>query len=80
MICTVSGLGFSMKARNVLPEGLIIITVPFDLLSGLIENLKDMEWEPYWFNLGRDGFINEVKKRSEGLAKELEQQYAYEEY
>ncbi|MGD9118707.1 MAG: DUF169 domain-containing protein [Dehalococcoidia bacterium] len=71
---TVSGLGYSMKARGVLPDGLLIITVPFDLLSGLIDNLKDMEWEPYWFKLGRDNFIKEVKKRSgeieEALAKD----------
>jgi uncharacterized protein (DUF169 family) len=68
---TVSGLGFSMKARQVLPDGLIIISIPFNLISGLMENLKDMEWEPYWFKLGRDGFVNEVQKRSEELFKEL---------
>jgi uncharacterized protein (DUF169 family) len=75
--CTVSGLGYSMKAREVLPEGLIIVTIPFNLISGLIENLKDMEWEPYWFNLGRDGFVKEVKKRAEELAKKLEQPFSY---
>jgi uncharacterized protein (DUF169 family) len=69
---TVSGLGYSMKARGVLPEGLLIITVPFDLLPGLIDNLKEMEWEPYWFKLGREGFIKEVKKRSGELAQALE--------
>lgn len=69
--CTVSGLGYSMKARGVLPEGLIIITIPFDLLPGLIENLKEMEWEPYWFKLGRDGFVKEVRKRSGELTQEL---------
>jgi uncharacterized protein (DUF169 family) len=69
--CTVSGLGFSMKARQVLPDGLMIISVPFNLISGLIENLREMEWEPYWFKLGRDGFVNEVQKRSEELFKEL---------
>jgi uncharacterized protein (DUF169 family) len=68
---TISGLGFSMKAREVLPDGLIIITVPFNLISGLIENLKEMEWEPYWFRLGRDGFVDEVQKRSGDLIKEL---------
>jgi len=68
---TVSGLGYSMKARGVLPEGLLIITVPFDLLPGLIENLKDMEWEPYWFKLGREGFVKEVKKMSGEMAQEL---------
>jgi hypothetical protein len=68
---TVSGLGYSMKARGVLPEGLLIITVPFDLLPGLIENLKEMEWEPYWFKLGREGFIKEVKRTSRELAQKL---------
>jgi uncharacterized protein (DUF169 family) len=69
--CTISGLGYSMKARQVLPEGLIIITFPFDQIPGLIKNLEDMDWEPYWFNLGRDGFVNEVEKRSRELAKEM---------
>jgi uncharacterized protein (DUF169 family) len=68
---TVSGLGFSMKAREAMPEGLIIITFPFDAISSLIENLNDMEWEPYWFKLGREGFINEVQKREKELIEQL---------
>ncbi len=68
---TVSGLGYSMKARGVLPDGLIIITFPFDTISSLIDNLKEMEWEPYWFRLGREGFIKEVKKRTAELAKKM---------
>ena len=70
---TVSGLGFSMKARGVLPDGLIIITFPFDTIPSLIDNLKEMDWEPYWFKLGREGFVKEVKKRSGELAKKLGQ-------
>jgi uncharacterized protein (DUF169 family) len=76
--CTISGLGYSMKARQVLPEGLIIITFPFNLISGLIENLQDMEWEPYWFNLGRDGFVNEVKRRGDELSKKFSMKLEYE--
>ncbi len=57
----ISGLGFSMKAREVLPSGLVIISVPGDMLSMLIENLNDMEWEPEWYRLGRDGFVKGVK-------------------
>jgi uncharacterized protein (DUF169 family) len=68
---TVSGLGYSMKARRVLPDGLIIITFPFDTISSLLENLKEMEWEPYWFKLGREGFAKEVKKRSVALARKI---------
>jgi hypothetical protein len=64
-----------MKARGVLPEGLIIITFPFDTISSLVENLKEMEWEPYWFKLGREGFVKEVTKRTTELAKKLGQSY-----
>ncbi|MDD5338010.1 MAG: DUF169 domain-containing protein [Dehalococcoidales bacterium] len=72
---TVSGLGFSMKARRALPEGLIIISFPFDTISPLIDNLKEMEWEPYWFKLGREGFIKEVTKRTVEMSKKLKQNY-----
>jgi uncharacterized protein (DUF169 family) len=68
---TVSGLGFSMKARNVLPDGLIIITFPFNAIPSLIDNLNQMEWDPYWFHLGRDGFHTEVRKRSGEIFQKL---------
>jgi uncharacterized protein (DUF169 family) len=68
---TISGLGYSMKARRAMPEGLFIITFPFDTISSLIENLSDMEWEPYWFKLGRDGFIEEVQRREKELTQKL---------
>jgi len=64
---TVTGLGFSMKARQVLPEGLMLITIPFDLIPMLIENLEDMQWEPHWFSLGRDGFIKGVRRLDEEM-------------
>ncbi len=68
---TVSGLGFSMKARGVLPEGLMIISIPADKILPLIDNLSEMEWHPYWFDLGREGFIEEVKSRSMALGREV---------
>jgi uncharacterized protein (DUF169 family) len=68
---TVTGLGYSMKARQVLPDGLILISVPSELVSSLIDNLQEMEWSPYWFNLGRDNFINEVQKRTQELEQKL---------
>lgn len=41
----VTGLGFGMRDRNVLPPGLILITIPFDHLPMIIENLNDMNWD-----------------------------------
>jgi len=68
---TVTGLGFSMKARQVLPEGLMLITIPFDMIPAMIENLQDMEWDPHWFHLGREGFIKGVRELDEKIAAEL---------
>lgn len=69
---SISGLGFSMKARNVLPEGLIIIAVPAPKIKNLLDNLNDMEWDPKWFSLGRDNFINAVKELDASIMSDLE--------
>ena len=42
---TITGLGFGMRDHKVLPPGIILITVPFDLMPMIIENLKDMKWD-----------------------------------
>ena len=69
---SISGMGFSMKARNVLPEGLILISFPWNVIPGLIQDLKDMEWDPEWFRLGRDGFIKAVRQLEVDIQKELQ--------
>lgn len=66
----ISGLGFSMKARRVLPDGLVIISIPSEMLSMMIENLHDMQWEPHWFKLGRDGFVEGVKALEAQLSED----------
>ena len=48
-----------------------MIAVPWNLLPGLVDNLEEMDWEPRWFNLGRDGFINAVKELDENMAKDI---------
>ena len=39
-----TGLGHGMKRRNVFPEGRQVICIPFDLLSSLLQTLRDMPW------------------------------------
>jgi uncharacterized protein (DUF169 family) len=68
---SISGLGFSMKARGVLPEGLMILAIPNDKILPLIDNLNDMDWHPDWFDMGRERFIEAVTERSGALGKEL---------
>jgi uncharacterized protein (DUF169 family) len=46
MNITITGLGMGMQAVKALPEGLILISVPWNLLPAMLENLEVMSWEP----------------------------------
>jgi uncharacterized protein (DUF169 family) len=67
----VTGLGFGMKAYHVCPEGLIIISIPFDLIPAVIDNLKRIKWVLPGYTKTRDSY-NEYFK---GLEKELGQEF-----
>jgi uncharacterized protein (DUF169 family) len=41
---TITGLGYGMRIKKLLPEGLVLISVPYDLIPMLIDNLGDMDW------------------------------------
>ena len=41
---TITGLGYGMKSKKLLPEGLVLITVPYDLILMLLDNLAEMDW------------------------------------
>jgi uncharacterized protein (DUF169 family) len=67
---TVTGFGHGMKARKLLPEGLILMSIPYDLLPGMVNNLRDMKWVPLSYTLGREGHKKRVKGIVEDLKKE----------
>jgi uncharacterized protein (DUF169 family) len=41
---TVTGLGHGIRRRKLFPEGLQLISVPFDLLPSLLQTLEEMPW------------------------------------
>ena len=42
---SVTGIGYGMKMQKILPEGLFLISIPYDLIPMLINNLREMDWE-----------------------------------
>lgn len=40
----ITGIGYGMRIQKILPEGLFLISIPYDLINMLIENLQEMEW------------------------------------
>jgi len=69
---SVTGLGFGMKARKVLPEGLILLSFPYDSLPMLIDNLKDMEWVPPLHRLSEEEKAEQFQKTVAELRQEYE--------
>ena len=68
---TLTNFSFGMKSRRLFPEGQILMSIPWDLLPDMLANLKEMEWVPRSFTLGREGH----KKRVKGIVNELMRDY-----
>jgi uncharacterized protein (DUF169 family) len=64
---TVTGFGFGMRARRLYREGLLLISIPWNLLPSMVQNLKDMNWVPHSYTIGREAH----KKKVRGIAEEL---------
>ncbi|MDH5781905.1 MAG: DUF169 domain-containing protein, partial [Dehalococcoidia bacterium] len=69
---TVTGLGSGMKGRRVLPEDLILISIPYDLLPMVIENLQDMEWVLPLHTLSEDEKSEYFKRTVDELRQEYQ--------
>jgi uncharacterized protein (DUF169 family) len=41
---TTSGIGYGMRTQKILPEGLSLVSIPYDLIPILVDNLQKMEW------------------------------------
>jgi len=68
---TVTGFGFGMRARRLFTEGLILMSIPWDLLPSLITNLRDMKWVPHSYTIGREEHKKKVKNIVDALKQEF---------
>jgi uncharacterized protein (DUF169 family) len=68
---TVTGIGYGFRLQKLLPEGLFVISVPYDLIPMLIENLQTMDWV-----LPITTFDDEERKKySASVMEEIRQEY-----
>jgi uncharacterized protein (DUF169 family) len=70
MNLSVTGFGFGMRARRLFPEGMILLSIPWDKLPGILKNLEDMNWVPHSYTIGAAEHKKKVRKISEDLAKQ----------
>jgi len=69
---TITGLGFGMRARAIFPEGLMLISVPYDGLPMLVENLQDMEWVPPLHRLSEEEKLKQFHKTVDEVQREYQ--------
>jgi hypothetical protein len=67
---TVTGLAFGTKSKEVFPEGMLLISIPYNWMPIIIQNLKEMKWVLPSFTDGREKF----KKREEEILGRLAQE------
>ena len=64
------GFSFGMRSRRLFPEGLLLISIPRDLLPSIVKNLQDMNWVPHSYTIGREGHKKKVQEIVEALRQE----------
>lgn len=52
----VTGLAFGMKARQVFPEGWILISIPYQWIPVITKNLGEMKWAIPAYTMGKEKF------------------------
>jgi uncharacterized protein (DUF169 family) len=63
---SVGGLTFGHIAREVAEEGQVIVSVPWDCLPTMVENLGEMPWVLPAYGEGRDNYNERFKRVTEG--------------
>lgn len=68
-----TGFTFGMIARELWPEGLVLIGIPCDLLPTITQNLKDMEWVLTAYKVGRNKWVAMFKDKQVELYTETKE-------
>jgi uncharacterized protein (DUF169 family) len=69
---TVTGLAFGMKGRQVLPDGWLLISIPYNWIPTITQNLKEMKWVLPAYTLSGEKFAQYEKQTLKELAQECQ--------
>lgn len=58
-----TGLGFGMRRRNLFPEGMQFIAVPFDRWPSILRVLREMPWTPKPFEPNGFEYVEQLRSR-----------------
>jgi uncharacterized protein (DUF169 family) len=67
----VVGFSFGPTARRLFPEGMIVMSIPWDQLPAIVANLGEMKWVPNSYTIGREGHKAKARKAAGEVKKRL---------
>jgi uncharacterized protein (DUF169 family) len=67
----VTGLHHGMIARQLYPEGLLFLSIPYQIIPEITQNLNVMEWDLPQYSGGKEAHIERMKKISNELHNEF---------
>jgi uncharacterized protein (DUF169 family) len=67
----VTGLHHGMIARQLFPEGLLFLSIPYQIIPEITQNLREMEWDLPQYSGGKEAHIERMKKISNELQEEF---------
>jgi len=68
----ITGMGFGTIGREGLPPGWVLISIPYNWIPTIAQNLKEMKWELTAYTLGREKFMEWEHGILEELAREFQ--------
>ncbi len=68
----ITGMTFGMKAKKVFPEGWILISVPYQWIPTITQNLKEMKWVLPAYAEGKQEFLKREQRVFEEAKKEAQ--------
>jgi uncharacterized protein (DUF169 family) len=69
----ITGLLHGMTARKTFPEGLILLTIPYNLIPEIVGNLNAMEWELPQYSWGKAAHVKRMKEIAQEVVAELKE-------
>ncbi len=70
----ITDVSHGMKAKQVFPSGTILISIPYDQISHIIEGLQKIEWQPAMYTEGREAHDRKFRETIESLHQKLQAQ------
>jgi uncharacterized protein (DUF169 family) len=68
----ITGLGHGMRRRKLFPEGLQVISIPFDILPSMLQTLREMPWELPAYKPDGTEFVGRVLTELGVISREKE--------